>query len=106
LVPRNVHQCFHRVAMHNRSHVHGSKEGPYIMCEITHPKTPKDGDRARVLGYTKKETYANTGLENMKLIDAEAEAVHMILNGIENDAYSTVNACQNAKKMWIAIERF
>ncbi|GJT91444.1 retrovirus-related pol polyprotein from transposon TNT 1-94 [Tanacetum coccineum] len=39
------------------------------------------------------------------LIDAEAEVVHMILNGIGNDIYSTVDACPNAKEMWIAIER-
>ncbi|GJY14012.1 hypothetical protein Tco_0383321, partial [Tanacetum coccineum] len=39
------------------------------------------------------------------LIDAEAEIVHMILNAIENDIYSSVDACPNAKKMWIEIER-
>ncbi|GJS03822.1 hypothetical protein Tco_0320330 [Tanacetum coccineum] len=38
------------------------------------------------------------------LIDAEAEAVHMILIGIGNDIYSSVHACTNAKEMWIAIE--
>ncbi|GKA02660.1 hypothetical protein Tco_0675441 [Tanacetum coccineum] len=30
--------------------------------------------------------------------------VHMILNGIENNICSTVDACPNAKEMWIAIE--
>ncbi|GJU33594.1 hypothetical protein Tco_1181948 [Tanacetum coccineum] len=79
-------------------------EGPYIMTEITHPKTLEDGDRPRLQGYTEKETYANTRLENIKLIDAEAEAIHMILNGIGNDIYSTVDACTNAKEMWIEIE--
>ncbi|GJX77132.1 hypothetical protein Tco_0323943 [Tanacetum coccineum] len=74
-------------------------EGPYIMTGITLLETPEDGDRPRVPGYTKKETYANTGPENRKLIDAEAEAVHMILNGIRNDIYSIVDACPNAKKM-------
>ncbi|GJT86825.1 retrovirus-related pol polyprotein from transposon TNT 1-94 [Tanacetum coccineum] len=34
--------------------------------------------------------------ENRKLIDAEAEAIHMILNGIGNDICSTVNACPTA----------
>ncbi|GKC72179.1 hypothetical protein Tco_1118062 [Tanacetum coccineum] len=56
-------------------------EGPYIMTEITHPKTPKDGDRPRL-----------------------QEAVHLILNGIGNDIYSTMDACTNAKEMWIEIE--
>ncbi|GJX53523.1 hypothetical protein Tco_0281892 [Tanacetum coccineum] len=80
-------------------------KGPYIMTKITHPEIPEDGDRPREPGYTEKKTYANTGLENKKLIDAEAEAVHMILNGIGNDICSTVDACPNAKEMWIAIER-
>ncbi|GKC29534.1 hypothetical protein Tco_1036828 [Tanacetum coccineum] len=80
-------------------------EGPYIITEITHQETPEDGDRPRVPGFTEKETYANTGLENRKLIDAEAEAVHMIVNGIGNDIYSTVDACLNAKEIWIEIKR-
>ncbi|GKD32580.1 hypothetical protein Tco_1248089 [Tanacetum coccineum] len=39
------------------------------------------------------------------LIDAKAEIIHMILSGIGNVIYSTVNACTSAKEMWIAIER-
>nr|GEW18330.1 integrase, catalytic region, zinc finger, CCHC-type, peptidase aspartic, catalytic [Tanacetum cinerariifolium] len=31
--------------------------------------------------------------------------VHMKLNGIGNDIYSTVDACPNAQEMWIAVER-
>nr|GEY09677.1 hypothetical protein [Tanacetum cinerariifolium] len=50
-------------------------------------------------GYTEKETYANTNPENRKLIDAEEEVVHMILNGIRNDIHSTVDACLNSKEM-------
>ncbi|GKF44643.1 hypothetical protein Tco_0131195, partial [Tanacetum coccineum] len=43
--------------------------------------------------------------EKQELIDAEAETVHVILTGIDNDIYSTVDACANAKEMWLAIER-
>ncbi|GJV93733.1 hypothetical protein Tco_1541546, partial [Tanacetum coccineum] len=39
------------------------------------------------------------------LINAEAEKVHMILNAIKNDIYSILDACPNAKEMWIEIER-
>ncbi|GJU42894.1 hypothetical protein Tco_1195851 [Tanacetum coccineum] len=38
-------------------------------------------------------------------IDAEAEAVHIILTGIDNDIYSTVDACANAKEMWLETKR-
>ncbi|GJX92677.1 hypothetical protein Tco_0347263 [Tanacetum coccineum] len=44
------------------------------------PGTPEDGDKARVPGYTEKETYANTGPENRKLIDAEAEEQGVSIN--------------------------
>ncbi|GJX06423.1 hypothetical protein Tco_0194355 [Tanacetum coccineum] len=42
--------------------------------------------------------------EKRAYFDAEAEAMHMILSGIEDDMYST-DACTNAKEMWIAIKR-
>nr|GFD09177.1 hypothetical protein [Tanacetum cinerariifolium] len=35
----------------------------------------------------------------------EAEAVQIILTGIDNDIYLTVDACSNAYEMWKAIER-
>nr|GEZ34470.1 hypothetical protein [Tanacetum cinerariifolium] len=38
-------------------------------------------------------------------LNAEAEAVQIILTGIDNYIYSTVNACPNACEMWKAIER-
>nr|GFA21220.1 hypothetical protein [Tanacetum cinerariifolium] len=33
------------------------------------------------------------------------EAIHLILTGIRDEIYSTVDACQTAKEMWEAIER-
>nr|GFC54406.1 hypothetical protein [Tanacetum cinerariifolium] len=38
-------------------------------------------------------------------LNAEAEAVQIILTGIDNDIYSTVDTCPNAYEMWKAIER-
>ncbi|GKB84902.1 hypothetical protein Tco_0957174 [Tanacetum coccineum] len=79
--------------------------GLYFMTEITHSETPKDGDKPRVPSYTEKETYANVKPENKKLIDAEVDVVYMILNGIGNDIYSTIDVRPNSKEMWIATER-
>nr|GEY54362.1 hypothetical protein [Tanacetum cinerariifolium] len=39
------------------------------------------------------------------LVSEGTEAVQIILTGIDNDIYSTVDACPNACKMWKAIER-
>ncbi|GKB56443.1 hypothetical protein Tco_0912629 [Tanacetum coccineum] len=68
-------------------------EGPYKMTENQLEDTHSNDENRRQPGQIVKETYANTSPENQKLIDAEAEAVHMILNGIGNDIYSTVDAC-------------
>ncbi|GKC04458.1 hypothetical protein Tco_0996068 [Tanacetum coccineum] len=42
---------------------------------------------------------------NYDQLKAEAEAVQIILTGIDNDIYSTVDACPNTCEMWKAIER-
>nr|GFC38085.1 hypothetical protein [Tanacetum cinerariifolium] len=51
------------------------------------------------------ETYKNVEQEIKDQLNAEAEAVQIILTGIDNDIYSTVDACPNAYEMWKAIER-
>nr|GEX72308.1 putative nucleotidyltransferase, ribonuclease H [Tanacetum cinerariifolium] len=50
------------------------------------------------------ETYSSVSPEKQKLIDVEAEAIHIILTRMYNDIYSIVYDCANAKEMWLAIE--
>nr|GEY66975.1 hypothetical protein [Tanacetum cinerariifolium] len=52
------------------------------------------------------ETYKNVTQEIKDQLNAEAEAVQIILTGIDNDIYSTVDACSNACEMWKAIEQW
>nr|GFC07816.1 hypothetical protein [Tanacetum cinerariifolium] len=52
-----------------------------------------------------QETYKNVSQEICDQLNAEAEAVQIILTGIDNDIYSTVDGCPNACEMWKAIER-
>nr|GEU47859.1 hypothetical protein [Tanacetum cinerariifolium] len=52
------------------------------------------------------ETYKNVSQDIRDQLNAEAEAVQIILIRIDNDIYSTVDACPNACEMWKAIERF
>nr|GEY17870.1 hypothetical protein [Tanacetum cinerariifolium] len=47
----------------------------------------------------------NMSLENKAHFQAEKEAIHLILTGIGDEIYSTVDACQTAQEMWEAIER-
>nr|GFA48624.1 hypothetical protein [Tanacetum cinerariifolium] len=51
------------------------------------------------------ETYKNVSQEIRDQLNAEVEEVQIILTGIDNDIYSTVDACPNACEMWKAIER-
>ncbi|GJV61143.1 retrovirus-related pol polyprotein from transposon TNT 1-94 [Tanacetum coccineum] len=51
------------------------------------------------------ETFATVPEDIQKWITAEAKAVQIILIRIDNDIYSTVDACPNAMEMWKAIER-
>nr|GFA05929.1 reverse transcriptase domain-containing protein [Tanacetum cinerariifolium] len=49
------------------------------------------------------ETYQNVKQVIRNQLNAEAEAVQIILTGIDNDIYSKVDACPNACEMWKAI---
>nr|GEX96550.1 hypothetical protein [Tanacetum cinerariifolium] len=51
------------------------------------------------------ETYKNVSQEIRDQLNAKAEAVQIILTGIDNDIYSIVDACPNAYEMWKVIER-
>nr|GEU52925.1 hypothetical protein [Tanacetum cinerariifolium] len=52
-----------------------------------------------------QEIYKNVSQDIRDQLNAKAEAVQIILTGIVNDIYSTVDACLNACEMWKAIER-
>nr|GEW76238.1 hypothetical protein [Tanacetum cinerariifolium] len=79
--------------------------GPYVMTRILVVAKPTTEIDPPIPEHTVEETYENTLLENYAYIDAEAEAIHMILSGIRDEIYSTVDACKIAKEMWTAIER-
>ncbi|GKF21399.1 hypothetical protein Tco_0070037 [Tanacetum coccineum] len=51
------------------------------------------------------ENYTNVSQDTRDQLNTEAEAVQIILTGIDNDIYSTVDVSPNACEMWKAIER-
>ncbi|GKA62566.1 hypothetical protein Tco_0762085 [Tanacetum coccineum] len=63
----------------------------------------KDRPPMLALGYM--ENYKNVSQDIRDQLIAEAEAVQIILTGIDNDIYFIVDACPNACEMWKAIER-
>ncbi|GJT48075.1 hypothetical protein Tco_0974232 [Tanacetum coccineum] len=80
-------------------------EGPYVMTEILVLEKPATTIKEAVHAHTITETYKNTTTEKCAYFDADAEVIHLILTGIGDDIYSTVDAFTIAKKIWIAIER-
>ncbi|GKA07709.1 hypothetical protein Tco_0686933 [Tanacetum coccineum] len=46
------------------------------------------------------KNYKNVLQDIRDQLNVEAEAVQIILTGIDNDIYSTVDACPNACEMW------
>nr|GEZ63911.1 hypothetical protein [Tanacetum cinerariifolium] len=47
----------------------------------------------------------NMSPANKAHFESEKEAIHLILTGIGDEIYSTVDACQTAQEIWEAIER-
>ncbi|GJY39954.1 hypothetical protein Tco_0426318 [Tanacetum coccineum] len=84
--------------MHNDVMAVGFKERPPMLA----PETPEDGDNPRITGRTEKETYQNTTADKKALINAEAEAVHMILNGIEE----SINIQDVKTKLFLEFGKF
>ncbi|GKG11331.1 hypothetical protein Tco_0342731, partial [Tanacetum coccineum] len=44
--------------------------------------------------------------ENKLYFQAEKEVIFLILTGIGDEIYSTVDACNTAKEMWTAMESY
>ncbi|GKC26223.1 hypothetical protein Tco_1033517 [Tanacetum coccineum] len=64
---------------------------------------PEGSSEPTIKGYM--ENYKNVSQDIRSQLDAEAKAVQIILIGIDNDIYSTVDACPTACEMWKAIKR-
>nr|GEV50862.1 hypothetical protein [Tanacetum cinerariifolium] len=75
------------------------KSGPYTPSTITIPVVPATDDSLEVLERTAIETILNMSFENKAHYESEKEAIHLLLNGIGDEIYSTVDACKTAHEM-------
>ncbi|GJU66238.1 hypothetical protein Tco_1252497 [Tanacetum coccineum] len=80
-------------------------QGPYIPSTDTIPAEPATNDSLEVPGQTAVKTLLNMSPENKEHYQSKKEAIHLLLTGIRDEIYSTVDACKIAYDMWIAIER-
>nr|GEY21759.1 hypothetical protein [Tanacetum cinerariifolium] len=79
--------------------------GPYKPTIMLAQAVDATDDSPAVPEHTTVETPMNMSPENKAHFLAEKEAIHLILTGIGDDIYSTVDACQTVQEMWEAIER-
>nr|GEU96250.1 hypothetical protein [Tanacetum cinerariifolium] len=78
---------------------------PYTPTTIVVLAVPATDDSPVVPEHTTVETPMNMSPENKAHYESEKEAIHLILTGIGDEIYSTVDACKTAQEIWEAIER-
>nr|GEX40627.1 hypothetical protein [Tanacetum cinerariifolium] len=79
--------------------------GPYNPTTVLVHAVEVIDDSPVVPQHTTVETPTNMSPENKAHFLTEKEAIHLILTGIRDDIYSTVDACQTTQEMWEAVER-
>nr|GEW58851.1 hypothetical protein [Tanacetum cinerariifolium] len=79
--------------------------GPYKPITVLVQAVEATDDSSAIPEHITVETPMNMTPENKAHFKAEKEAIHLILTGIGDEIYSTVDACQTAQEMWKAIER-
>nr|GEV11967.1 hypothetical protein [Tanacetum cinerariifolium] len=73
--------------------------GPYKPTTILVQVVDATDDSPAIPKHITVETPMNMTLENKAHFEAEKEAIHLILTGIRDEIYSTVDACQTAQEM-------
>ncbi|GKB74272.1 hypothetical protein Tco_0935684, partial [Tanacetum coccineum] len=79
--------------------------GPYVPSTVLVQAVAATEGVPAVQQHTTIETVLNMTPENKEHFLSEKEAIFLLLTGIGDDIYSTVDACKTANEMWIAIER-
>ncbi|GKE39705.1 hypothetical protein Tco_1463110, partial [Tanacetum coccineum] len=77
----------------------------YQPTTVTIPVVPATENSLEVPERTTVETILTMSPENKDHYESEKEAMHLILIGIGDEIYSTIDACKTAHEMWEAIER-
>nr|GEW18924.1 hypothetical protein [Tanacetum cinerariifolium] len=79
--------------------------GPYKPTTVLVQAVEATNDSLAIPEHTIVETPMNMSPKNKTHLEAEKEVIHLILTGIGDKIYSTIDACQTAQEMWEAIKR-
>ncbi|GJW06524.1 hypothetical protein Tco_1568947 [Tanacetum coccineum] len=80
-------------------------DGPYKLTSVVIEAIAAIVNAPAVPEHDEVETVHNMSKENKLYFKAEKEAIFLLLTGIGDKIYSTVDACNTANEMWTAIER-
>ncbi|GKA81462.1 hypothetical protein Tco_0788154 [Tanacetum coccineum] len=80
-------------------------EGPYKLTSVVIEAVDATVNSPAVPEHDEAETVHNMSEENKLYFKAEKEAIFLLLTGIGDEIYSTVDACNTANEMWTTIER-
>nr|GEY28185.1 hypothetical protein [Tanacetum cinerariifolium] len=110
LAPSNYVQWKSRIKRYidtkpNHDLIHNCLKNPPYELDWTNIEVPVSEGSPITTTARIRETYKNVSQDIRDQLNAEAEAVQIILTGIDIDIYSTVDAFPNACEMWKAIER-
>ncbi|GKA92805.1 hypothetical protein Tco_0814730 [Tanacetum coccineum] len=73
-------------------------KGPYTPTTVVVPAVPATENSPAVPEQTTVETVMNMTPENIAHFELEKEVIHLILTGIGDEIYSTVDACQTISR--------
>ncbi|GJT52010.1 gag-pol polyprotein [Tanacetum coccineum] len=79
--------------------------GPYVPSIVLVQAVAATEGNPAIQQHTTIEILLNMTPENKEHFLSEKEAIFLLLTGIGDDIYSTVDACKTANEIWIAIER-
>ncbi|GJS24407.1 hypothetical protein Tco_0453039 [Tanacetum coccineum] len=93
--------------MHNNIMAAGKciLEGLYKLTRVVIEAVAEIENSLAVPEHEEVETVHNMSIKNKPYFHAENEAIFLLLTGIGDEIYLTVDACKTANEMWIAIER-
>nr|GEV09647.1 integrase, catalytic region, zinc finger, CCHC-type, peptidase aspartic, catalytic [Tanacetum cinerariifolium] len=110
LAPSNYVQWKSRIKRYidtkpNHELIHYCLKNPPYKFTWADKKVPISEGSSVTTTETYMETYKNVSQDIRDQLNAKTKSIQIILIGIDNDIYSTVDACPNACEMWKAIER-
>ncbi|GKC91672.1 hypothetical protein Tco_1152321, partial [Tanacetum coccineum] len=79
-------------------------KGPYTPTTVVVPAVPATENSPVVPKQTTVKTVMNMTPENRVHFESKKEAIHLILTGIGDEIYSTIDACKTTQEMWEAIK--